>query len=105
MSADWTPERVERLSQMLANGTSPFEVATRLGGLSENDVVQKAVELSINLPVYLPTEIMDELIDELVKEIDYDAWKLSYNPDTAEGPEFVEDARNSLKAIIFAHGA
>lgn len=100
----WTPERVEYMTSMLTSGRSPFEVATRLGGVNENDVIEKAKTLDICVPVVLTDNLMDQLIDALVKEIDYDAWKLGYNEETAEEPEFVEGNRNALKAIIFRHG-
>lgn len=102
---NWTPGRVEFMTAMLAAGRSPFEAATRLGGISEATVIDKARELNICVPVIITDHTMDRLIDELVQEIDYDAWKLGYNEDTAEEPEFVENNRSVLKAIIFRNGA
>ena len=104
MTDKWTPERIEYLTSMLVAGRSPFEAATRLGGVNEVGVVEKAQELDICVPVVLTEAVMDALIDELVQEIDYDIWKESYNVETAEDPNEVESNRDTLKVIIFRNG-
>jgi predicted house-cleaning noncanonical NTP pyrophosphatase (MazG superfamily) len=44
-------------------------------------------------------DLLDKLLDNLLEEVDHDIAK-DYREETAEDPEWVQGARESLKAII-----
>jgi len=45
-------------------------------------------------------EKIKEMISDIVSEIDYDIWKDSYNKETAEEPDLVDDNINTLVNIV-----
>ena len=43
----WTPERVQMLTRLWADGSSARQIATKLGGVTRNAVIGKAHRLSL----------------------------------------------------------
>ena len=44
--------------------------------------------------------IYDEALDKIVQTVDYNCWKLTYNHETAEEPDFVGNDRDVILRIL-----
>ncbi len=55
----WTPERVERLANLWAEGHSARQIAVKLGGVTRNAVIGKAHRLNLQRGVPQPKQAPD----------------------------------------------